>query len=176
MLVTGIILYIFLSVSVDYGNMYPYYKSSALESVSKIITVFCEARASTKTEHKMKKKEKVSVELLQTASKNQKVSNQQPVSEKKFSLRLTGQYKRSLKRCRKRGCNERVEKVVDILAGGGQLPVKFLMHPLGGMYKGCWECHVSDDLLLVWKQDEVGRVITLIDIDSHSALFDKNRR
>ena len=66
--------------------------------------------------------------------------------------------------------------MVDILAGGGQLPLKFLKHPLAGMYKGCWECHISDDWLLIWEQDNVRRVINLVDVGTHSELFDKNRR
>lgn len=130
----------------------------------------------------MQKKQKTSASSLQPISKNKKVSNAKSVNEqavpgKIYSIRLTGQYKRSSKRCRKRGCNESLlAKVVDILARGGQLPPKFLKHPLGGMYKGCWECHISDNWLLVWMQDDIRRVIILTDIGTHSELFDKKRR
>ena len=130
----------------------------------------------------MKRKEKTSASSLQPISKKQKMSNaqsgnQQVMLSKLYSICLTGQYKCSLKRCIKRGCDERLlAKVIDILTGGGQLPLKFLKHPLGGMYKGCWECHVSCDLLLVWRQDEEERVITLIALCTHSELFDKQRR
>ena len=125
----------------------------------------------------MKQKEKTSKELLQASCKNQKEGNQQSMPSKKYSLQLTGQFKHSSRLCKKRGCNERqLAKVVDILAGGGQLPLKFLKHPLSGMYNGCWECHISGDWLLVWKQDDVRRVIILVNIGTHSELFDKNRR
>ena len=122
------------------------------------------------------------VKTLRSNTKNEKVGNphivnQQLESAQKYSIRQTGQYKRSAKRCKKRGYNERqLAKVVDILAGGGQLPLKLLKHPLGGMYKGCWECHISDNWLLVWKQDDVRRVIILVNVGTHSELFDKNRR
>ena len=130
----------------------------------------------------MKQKEKTSVSSLHTISKNPKVSNaqsanQQPVPDKICSVRETGQYKRSLRRCRKRGCSEsNLSKVIDILAGSGQLPPKDLKHSLGGLYKGCWECHITDDCLLIWKEFDNGKEIILIDIGRHSELFDKQRR
>jgi len=103
--------------------------------------------------------------------------NQQLVSAKKYSIRLTGQYKCSAERCRKRGYNEgKLENVVDILAGGGQLPPKFLKHPLHGLFKGSQECHISDDLLLVWRRDVKKRKIILIALGTHCELFNKQRR
>lgn len=130
----------------------------------------------------MKQKGKISASSLQTTSKNQKVSNaqsanQQAMSGKMYSIRLSGQYKRSLRRCRKRGCSENnLSKVIDFLAGSGQLPPKYLKHSLGGKYKGFLECHVADDWLLIWKQYDKKKMIILVDIGRHSELFDKQRR
>lgn len=124
----------------------------------------------------MEQKVKSSASSLQKEG-NPQDSKQQPVPGKKYSLRLTGKYKRSLRRCRKRGCSEsNLSKVIDFLAGSGQLPPKYLKHSLGGLFKNYLECHISDNLLLIWKQDNDRQMITLVDIGTHSELFDKNRR
>ena len=130
----------------------------------------------------MKKKEKTTASSLQAISKNQKVgnaqsANHQTVPGKIYSVRETGRFKRSLRRCRKRGYSENnLSKVIDFLAGSGQLPQKFLKHSLGGLFNRHLECHLSNDLLLVWEQDNDRQLITLVDIGTHSELFDKNRR
>lgn len=128
----------------------------------------------------MKKKVRTSAEPLRSISKKEKVgksqsaNHQQPVSVKKYSIRQTGQYRRSAKQSIKRGCSEiGLAKVVDLLASGGQLPPEFLKHRLQGKYNGCWECHLSFDWLLIWKQDDKHREITLLALGTHSELFDK---
>lgn len=129
----------------------------------------------------MNRKLKTSVEPLRANTKKEKVgnshsTNQQLVSAPRYSIRQTGQYKRSAKRCMKRGCSMgKLAKVIDYLAGSGQLPPKYLKHSLGGLYKSHLECHISNDLLLVWKQDDDCLLITLVDIGTHSELFDKKR-
>lgn len=44
-------------------------------------------------------------------------------------------------------------------------------HKLIGNYKGCLECHIMPDLLIIWEQDEKEMEIYLLDIGSHSDLF-----
>ena len=130
----------------------------------------------------MKAKERISKKFLPTNCKNEKVGKSQSVNlqferAKKYFIRQSGQFKRSVKLSVKRGCRENnLAKVIDILAGGGQLPPEFLKHPLQGKYKGCWGCHLSFDWLLIWKQDDKHREITLLDLGTHSELFDKNPR
>ena len=65
-----------------------------------------------------------------------------------------------------------LERVIELLASGGQLPPEFLKHPLHGEYKDYWECHLSFDWVLIWKQDDKKREITLFGLGSHSELFD----
>ena len=130
----------------------------------------------------MKQKGKISADSLQTTSRNKKVSNaqsanQQTVPGKIYSVRETSRYKRSSKQYKRRGsCERQLTIVIDILASGGMLPSKYLKHHLGGPYKGCLECHIFNDLLLIWKRDKEKRVIILIALGTHSELFDKDRR
>ena len=44
-------------------------------------------------------------------------------------------------------------------------------HKLQGKYKGCWECHINPDWLLVWEQDDRQLRLILVDTGSHSDLF-----
>ena len=57
------------------------------------------------------------------------------------------------------------------LQGAKGIPLKHRPHILKGNYKGCWECHILPDLLLIWKQEEEEKEITLYRVGSHSELF-----
>lgn len=50
------------------------------------------------------------------------------------------------------------------------IPAKYMPHPLHGQYKGCMECHVQGDFLLIWL-DPDSNVIELVRLGTHSELF-----
>ena len=65
----------------------------------------------------------------------------------------------------------KLEKVVTLLAKNENLPMQYKDHELKGEFKGIRECHVQNDILLLYtKQDDV-LVLLLVDIGTHSALF-----
>lgn len=53
------------------------------------------------------------------------------------------------------------------------VPSKYRPHDLIGTYKGCMECHVKNDFLLIWVD---GDIVRLIRLGSHSELFGKKRK
>lgn len=66
---------------------------------------------------------------------------------------------------------EKVNALADILfklASGETLGKEYKPHHLKGDYKGCLECHIKDDFLLVWVDDDCIRVVRT---GSHSELF-----
>lgn len=70
----------------------------------------------------------------------------------------------------------KVAKLVSTLAlleegGVEKIPQKMKPHILIGQYKGCWECHIEPDFLLIWKQNDEKRIIVLDRLGSHSELF-----
>ena len=70
----------------------------------------------------------------------------------------------------------KVAKLVSTLAlleegGVEKIPQKMKPHILIGQYKGCWECHIEPDFLLIWKQNDEKRIIVLDRFGSHSELF-----
>jgi mRNA interferase YafQ len=66
---------------------------------------------------------------------------------------------------------ELLDEAVTILATSGRLPVQYKSHLLSGNYKGFWECHIKPDWLLIWKQEDTIKLITLTRTGTHSDLF-----
>ncbi len=95
----------------------------------------------------------------------------------KYTLRFTGEFKRSLKRCLKRGYDENLlTEVLRILVNEGHLPEKYHPHILHGNYEGYWECHVAPDWLLVWDQNDTELILLMMNTGTHSDLFGKRKK
>lgn len=81
-------------------------------------------------------------------------------------------FKKDYKRIKKRGYDTRLlEKVIDILAEGKPLPSEYQDHSLSGNYKGCRECHISPDWLLVYEIAENELLLYLTRTGTHSDIF-----
>lgn len=86
-------------------------------------------------------------------------------------LRFSSQYKKDAKRFRNQP--KKMEKVVEILGmlrDEIPIPPEYSPHMLKGDYKGCMECHVEGDFLLLWI-DETENQIGVLRLGSHSELF-----
>ena len=58
-----------------------------------------------------------------------------------------------------------------MLSKGEILPEKYKNHPLNGNLKGYYDCHVLNDLVLIYKIEKERLVLLLFDIETHSNLF-----
>ena len=86
-------------------------------------------------------------------------------------LKLTSQFKKDLKRIQNNPKKlEHLKKVLRILQKDEILPPEYKAHLLIGDYKGCMDCHVENDLLLIWI-DEVQQIVKLVRLGKHSELF-----
>jgi mRNA interferase YafQ len=86
-------------------------------------------------------------------------------------IRYSTQYKKDIKRYANQ--QEKLDalfKFIKLLEKGENIPAENLPHPLRGNYKGCWECHILSDFLLIWIDDRTD-TIWLERIGSHSELF-----
>lgn len=91
----------------------------------------------------------------------------------KYTVKYSTLFKKSFKKCMKRGCDrEEFREVISILGETGTLPPKYKLHPLKGNYKGCLECHINPDWLLVWKQNDKDLILLLVDTGTHQDIFD----
>jgi mRNA interferase YafQ len=89
-----------------------------------------------------------------------------------YRIEYTGKFNKDIKLAVKRGMNMNLLKnVVEILEKDGKLPAKYKPHVLKGNYKGLWECHIQPDWLLIWKQDDGIKLISLTRTGTHSDLF-----
>jgi len=84
----------------------------------------------------------------------------------------TGRFKKSFKRCIKRGLDIKAfNNVIDILIKKGSLPSEYRPHKLSSKFNYAWECHIDPDWLLVWEQDDETLTLLLIDTGTHSDIF-----
>jgi mRNA interferase YafQ len=89
-----------------------------------------------------------------------------------FDLSITTQYKRDLKLARKRGLDENLlDDIIKLLINEKPLPAKNKDHMLVGNYRGCRECHITPDWLLIYSVDNGINLLTLVRTGSHSDLF-----
>jgi mRNA interferase YafQ len=61
--------------------------------------------------------------------------------------------------------------VINTLLSGEKLPKKYREHKLSGEYEGCFECHILNDILLIYYFDNGKCILVGVDIGTHSELF-----
>lgn len=87
------------------------------------------------------------------------------------TLHYSTQYKKDFKRYRDNPNKlEKLLKVFRMLENEIELPSEYKTHMLKGEYKGCMECHIEGDFLLIWMDAEKD-TIEILRIGSHSELF-----
>ncbi len=90
----------------------------------------------------------------------------------KYEVRFTNQFKKDIKLAKKQGKDiDKLFHVVGMLAEGNQLNEKYRDHDLSGNYKGCRECHIEPDWLLIYEIFDDVLVLILNRVGSHSELF-----
>lgn len=90
----------------------------------------------------------------------------------KYRIVQSGAFKKDLKTAIKRGYNiDLLGVVVDTLAAGKPLPAKYKDHGLSGNYKGCRECHITPDWLLIYEISDGELILYLTRTGTHSDLF-----
>ena len=94
-----------------------------------------------------------------------------------LTLIITTQFKKDLKRIKKRGLDLNSLKfvslkfVLDIIQKQETLPLKYKDHALVGNYKGFRECHIEPDWLLIYTISNEKLILTAARTGSHSDLF-----
>lgn len=89
-----------------------------------------------------------------------------------YKIRATVKFQKDLKRVQKRGYDiSLLTKVLNLLATGESLPEKYQDHNLSGNYKGCRECHITPDWLLIYEISDGELILYLTRTGTHSDLF-----
>ena len=88
-------------------------------------------------------------------------------------LQPTTRYKKDLKRYKNSPKKlDALKEVLSMLRNELPIPAEYLPHMLHGHYKGCMECHIQGDFLLIWVDPNTD-IIELVRLGSHSELFGK---
>ena len=88
-------------------------------------------------------------------------------------IKLTSQFKKDLKRYQNNPRKmDSLERIVKLLRETGTVPNEYKPHLLIGNYRGFMGCHIENDFLLIWF-DEEADIIKLVRLGSHSELFKK---
>ncbi|MCI5752353.1 MAG: type II toxin-antitoxin system YafQ family toxin [Oscillospiraceae bacterium] len=91
-----------------------------------------------------------------------------------LTIKYHSSFKKDYKRIVKRGYDiKQFEKVLNILVNKESLPQIYRDHELSGNWKGCRECHIQPDWLLIYKIENDVLTLTLFRTGTHSDLFDK---
>ena len=87
-----------------------------------------------------------------------------------FGIFRTSQFKRDVKKAKRRGKDtDRLKEVIVLLVQGQALPAKHKDHQLKGVNKDCRECHIEPDWLLTYRIE--ANLLQLVRTGSHSDLF-----
>jgi len=91
-----------------------------------------------------------------------------------YKLRYSSRFKKSYKRV---SSNVRFKEVVYVevvksLLIKKELDAKYRNHKLKGNMEGVYECHLAPDILLMYTYMENELVLLLVNIGTHSDLFD----
>ena len=85
-------------------------------------------------------------------------------------LILTGRFRRYLRRMARRGKDSRrLGEITERLIRGEPLSPRHRMHQLMGNWAPLWECHIENDWLLIWDEDNDS--VTLIRTGTHADIF-----
>ena len=96
------------------------------------------------------------------------------MNDVKYKISYTSRFKKNYKKIKKQKKEiEKLSKVLNMLMNGEKLDSKYNDHNLydDKFYRGCRECHIDPDWLLIYKYHDNELILTLVATGSHSDLF-----
>lgn len=89
-------------------------------------------------------------------------------------IKTSTQFRKDLKRYKHKPLKlQALKQILEMLEYEKPIPSECHPHMLKGEYKGCMECHIEDDFLIIWF-NEKNNVIELVRLGTHSELFKNN--
>ena len=85
-------------------------------------------------------------------------------------IRRTSQFKKDVKRMKKRGKDlGKLKEILKKITSGQEVEPRYRDHVLIGQYRGTRECHIEPDWLLIY--EKAASEVVLIRTGTHSDLF-----
>lgn len=90
-----------------------------------------------------------------------------------LSIVRSNQFKRDVKRLNRSGSRDmsKLKDVITRLVNEERLDIHYKNHPLTKNWRGCLECHISPDWLLIYRINKETKELELVRMGSHSELF-----
>jgi len=89
-----------------------------------------------------------------------------------LTIKYQTTFKKDYKRIKRRGYDtDLLKATIGLLAEGHGLPAEYKDHDLAGDYKGCRECHITPDWLLVYEISRKELILYLTRTGTHSDIF-----
>lgn len=88
----------------------------------------------------------------------------------KFEIIYANAFKRAFKKL-SNADKDKVSAILARLANNEVLEPKYRDHALSGDLKGCRDCHIKPDLVLIYAKDKKTLELLALDIGSHSEIF-----
>ncbi len=92
-----------------------------------------------------------------------------------YKIGYSGSFRKDLKKLKKRSTQNfgiLRDFIKDLQITGHQgIDQRYKPHKLIGDYSKHWECHVLNDLLLIWLQNDTEKTIILVRTGTHSDIF-----
>ena len=92
----------------------------------------------------------------------------------KYEIRFTNQFKKDVKLAKKKGKDlDKLFDVIGVLASGETLDEKYRDHDLSGGFKGCRECHIEPDWLLLYQIFDEELILSATATGTHADLLNE---
>jgi mRNA interferase YafQ len=90
-----------------------------------------------------------------------------------YKIGSTKSYRKAYSRVSKHNNFESdvLNEIIDTLASGERLDAKYRDHQLTGEFKDSRECHIKNDILLMYQKHEDILLLLLVDLGTHDDLF-----
>ena len=88
----------------------------------------------------------------------------------KYEIKFTRAFKKSHKKLNQ-AHKDLLMSIINKLANGEVLELKYNDHALKGEWINHRECHIRPDLLLIYKKQDDLLILTCVNVGSHSELF-----
>ena len=91
-----------------------------------------------------------------------------------YQIKYAPEFIVSARRCKRMGKNmNELWQVVRMLQQDGCVPASYKPHMLHDEWEGCMECHIEEDWLLIWQQNDRKMTLLLLNVGTHKQLFTK---
>ena len=98
------------------------------------------------------------------------------MKKRKYEVQFSGVFKTNRKKLKHQPEKIRaLDEVIALLACDEVLDKKYKDHALVGTYKGCRECHLGFDLVLVYRKENDILILQCIDVGSHTEVLDRKK-